>query len=157
MAQLFVGQTGLLRAEEQCDAATVCELAADAGRGLSKLMQRMLEHSLTHGGGAQHERAVGDSFGDARELRRAFEHARGIDGGLGRGKRNRKWIGDAQAGKAEVVHGAGHGADVGGVARADEHDGKAVLLFGIHKAYVTGAAEKRNGRSISPGRPLACL
>ncbi len=34
-------------------------------------------------------------------------------------------VDDAEVGEAEVLHGAGGGADVGGIARADEDDGEA--------------------------------
>jgi len=85
-----------------------------------------LEVALADGGGAGDEGAVGDGLGDGRELSGGGEDGGGVDGGAGGFERDGILVDDAEVGEAEVVHGAGDGADVLRVAGADEDDGDAV-------------------------------
>ena len=98
----------------------------------------MLEDALADSGGAEDQGAVGDGVGDGLVLGGVLEDARRIDCGLGRCEWDGVLVDNAQLGVAEVVHGAGDGADVGGVACADEHDDDAILILLLHVSIVMG-------------------
>ena len=62
------------------------------------------------------------------ELAGVLEDGGGVHGGFGRGEGDGEVVDDAEVGEAEVVHGAGYGADVRGIAGANEDDGDAILI-----------------------------
>ena len=82
----------------------------------------MAQVAFADGGGANDEVAVGDGFGDGGADGRGVEDGGGIDGGARAFERHGEVVDDAEVGEAEVMHRPGDGADVIGVARADEDD-----------------------------------
>ena len=85
----------------------------------------MLEVALTDGSGAEDKGAVGYGFGDGGRGDGCGEHLGGIDRRFRRFERYGKVVDDAEVAKAEVVHRAGHGSNIGRVTGADENDADA--------------------------------
>ncbi len=71
-----------------------------------------MQFAAAGGGGADYERAVGDSFGYGAELLRAGEDWRGAYCGTRFAIGGIVGIYEAQVGAAEIAHGAGGGADI---------------------------------------------
>src|SRR6266850_2527327 len=69
MAEIFVGEAALFRAEQKGDAAGNKALA-DQRRGVFEAFDRVLRVAAANGGGADDESAVRDGFGESLELRR---------------------------------------------------------------------------------------
>ena len=84
-AELVVREAGFFRAEQQGDAGfrRAGEFRVDDGNGFRKGKQRVAEFALPDGGGAEHERAVGDGFGEVSVRGGGGEYARGVNGGAG--------------------------------------------------------------------------
>ena len=117
----------------------------DPWRGFGQVEQLVVELALADGGGADDESAVGDGLGDRGKGARGGHHLGGVDGGLRSLKRWEEFIDHAEGAEAEVVHGAGDGADVGRVARADEDDGDAgQLRIGEHASPIVGTRFREN-------------
>ena len=76
--------------------------------------------------------------GEGEVLGGGREDGGGVDGGLGGGEGDGELVDDAEIFVAEVVHGAGDGADVLRVAGADEHDDDAILFGGEHGEILPG-------------------
>ena len=98
---------------------------------------------------------VGDGLGEGGMGGGGGEDGAGVDGGAGGGDWLEVVADGAEVGEAEVVHGAGDGADVGRVAGADEDDGQACsLVCGQHGTILRrGAcgvrlARVRRGRGV---------
>jgi hypothetical protein len=88
----------------------------------------VLRVAAAHGGGADDESAVRDSFGETLELFGAGEKRRGTHGRACFTKSQFVGIDDTKMEEAEVAHGAGGGADVERIARVDEDDAQVVEL-----------------------------
>lgn len=88
---------------------------------------------MASGGGADDERAIGNSIGNAVELFCGGEDVGGVDGGTSFAKRRLKRVYQAEAGEAKVAHRACSSADVKRVAGGDKHDGKAIELGGVRQ------------------------
>jgi len=88
----------------------------------------VLRIAAAHGGGADDERAVRDSFGNRLELFGAGEKRRGAHSGACFTKGQFVWIHDAKMEEAEVAHGAGGGANIERIARVDEDDAQVIEL-----------------------------
>jgi len=123
----------------------VLELGEDAGRGLLEGEDGAMEVAFSDGGGAGDEGAVGDGLGKGREASGLLHDGGGAYGGfgglgvfdLGGLEGGGVVVDDAEVGEAEVLHGAGGGADVAGVAGADEDDSKAgAICCGEHESIV---------------------
>ncbi len=89
-------------------------------------MQRVLQGAVTHGRGADDERAIGHGFGDGGEFFRRGEDLGGADGRAGVAKGRGEGIDHAQASETEIAHGARGGANVERVARGYQNDAQAV-------------------------------
>jgi len=94
----------------------------------------LFELAGADGGGGEDEGAVGDGGGEGvvaagglhdvlGGYRGRVVELQGLE--LGGFEGGGEIVDDAEVGEAEVLHGAGGGADVGGVACADEDDGEA--------------------------------
>jgi hypothetical protein len=146
VAELFVGEAGFFGAEEQSHfgGRIGLESLMDEAVCVSEGVERVLEDAVADGGSSEDQSAVGDGFGDGGGLGGGLEDAGGVDGGLFSGQRgfegDGKVVDDAEVGEAEVVHGAGDGADVRGIAGADEDDVEAGLLLGEHEDMVRATA-----------------
>ena len=114
----------------------------------------MLELALADGGGGDDEGAVGDGGGEG-VVATGVGHdvLRGYGGWvvelqgfqLGGFEGGGEVVDDAEVGEAEVLHGAGGGSDVGGVAGAYEDDGEAGAGGGgEHKAECRGWRVERS-------------
>jgi hypothetical protein len=82
------------------------------------------------GGGSDDERAVCDGFAERLELFCPGEQRRGADRGPRLAKRQLIGVHHAKMEESEIAHGTRSGADVEGIARADEYDAQAVD-FGV--------------------------
>jgi hypothetical protein len=139
VAELVVREAGLFGAEEQGD--LFCWVLGESSRdgliGFGEHLKGMLEDALAYGGGAEDESAVGDGFGYGGKFDGGGEDAGGVDRSPFRSQRRleRDWefVDDAEVGEAEIVDGAGGGADVGRIAGADEDYDDAILVFGEHR------------------------
>ncbi len=127
MAEVFIGEAALFRAEQKGDAAPD-EALADKGSGLLEALDGVLQFAGADGSGSDDEGAVGDGFGEGLEFLRAGEKRRGSDGGTGFAESYFVGVYNAEVEEAEVAHGAGGGSDVEGIARVDEDDAEAVEL-----------------------------
>ena len=136
MAEFFVAEAGFFGAEEQCDAGFGvgrCEFSAEHVADFGEGVKGMLFAAEADCGGADDEGAIGDGLGDFCELAGGFEDGGGVDGRAGPFEGDGVFIDQAQVAKAEVIHGAGDGADVVGVASADEHHAEpAEFVFAEH-------------------------
>jgi len=104
-----------------------------------------MEVAFADGGGAGDEGAVGDGFGEGGEPAGLLHDGGGAHGGFGGlgvfdlsgFEGGGVVVDDAEVGEAEVLHGAGGGTDVAGVAGADEDDGEAgAICCGEHGSIV---------------------
>ena len=145
VAEVRVRQPALFRAEKQRDPAGCgCQPLANQARAGFKALQRMLQRALADRGGAHDQRAIRDGFGHRCVLFRPREHLGRADGRTRVAKRRRVRVHDAQAGKAEIAHGARGRADVERVARGDKNDAQAIGLRGCSQErlfYATGGGE----------------
>src|SRR5271170_3081197 len=141
VAQVFVGQAGFFRAEEERDercfsasSALACEALQNDARARLECAQLMMQLAAAGGCGADYERAVGDGFRYRAELFRAGEHRRGSYCRTRFAIRGVVGIYQAQMRAAEIAHGAGGGADIQRIARRDQHDAEIVHEGrGIHE------------------------
>jgi hypothetical protein len=114
--------------------AWAAQLREQPGCGLGQGKQLVVQMALAHRGGAHHQRAVGDRVGHAGAAEGGGHYGGRVDRGPGLLQGHGIVVDDAQAAESEVVHGAGHGADVAGVARADQNYADTVELgFGEHR------------------------
>lgn len=91
----------------------------------------MLEFPVFGRGGADHERAVSDGFGDGREFFGVLEKVGSADCAHGLPKSWREGIDDAQLRYSEIAHGAGRRTDIERVTGGDEHHAQTVeIAFG---------------------------
>ena len=81
-------------------------------------LERMLQFAMPDGGGADHQRAVGNGVGHALVLLGVGQHLRRADGGARLAKSDLVGIHHPQVEKAEVAHGARRRTDVERIARA---------------------------------------
>jgi hypothetical protein len=125
MAEVFVGEAALFRAEQEGDMACRKALANEA-RALFEAFDPVLQFARADGGGSDDERAVCNSFGETLVFFSAREQGRSSDGGTRFAERQVVGVHDAEVEKAEVAHSAGGGADVEGIARVDEDDAQTV-------------------------------
>ncbi len=119
VAEIFVGQAGFFRAEEERDAiffgacgVLAREVPQKDGRGGFEGAELMMKFAAACGGGADDEGAIGYGFGDGGELLGVCENWGGTDGGNCFAVGGIVGIHEAQMGAAEIAHGAGGGADV---------------------------------------------
>ena len=119
VAEIFVGQAGFFGAEEERDAICFCACGAFAREALQndaragfEGAELMMQFAAAGGGGADYERAIGDSFGYGAELLRAGEDWRGSYCGTRFAIGGVVGIYQAEMRAAEIAHGAGGGADV---------------------------------------------
>ena len=129
MAEVFIGEATLLRAEKQGNKAAG-RMLAQMTRGLVEPADRVLQLPKSYGGGPNNKRAILDGFSDGLELFGFGEQRRGADGGTGLAKSQIVGVHDAKMEKAKVAHGARGGADVERVARGHKHHPQPVG-FGI--------------------------
>ena len=120
----------------------------DERGGFGQGVEGMVELAGADSGGAEDEGAVGDGGGEGGVFGGRGEDGGGVDGGflggLGVGvfcqecssERGTEIVDDAEVREAEVVHGAGDGTDVGGVAGANEDDDDAGTVLGEHELMV---------------------
>ena len=133
VAEIFVGQAGFFRAEEERDAicfsacgAFACEALKNYARAGFERAELMMQFAAAGGGGADYERAVGDSFGYCAELLGTGEDWGGTYCGTRFAIRGVVGIYQAQMGAAEIAHGAGGGADIQRIARGYQDDAEIV-------------------------------
>jgi len=120
----------------------------DEGGDLLEGEEGLFDFALADGGGGDDEGAVGDGGGEGVVAAGvAHDFACGYGGWvvglqgieLGGFEGGREVVDDAEVGEAEVLHGAGCGTDVGGVARAYENDGEVgARCGGEHKREFRG-------------------
>jgi hypothetical protein len=128
VAEVFVGEADFFRTEEKSDASGE-EFAADEADSGLEAAKRMLQGAAADGGGADHERAIGDGIGDALEFFGVGEKLGCADGGAGFAEGEFVRVDDAELGEAEVAHGASDGADVKGISRGDQDDAEIAELW----------------------------
>jgi len=151
---VLVGEAGLFGAEEEgyagwsgfvCWSCGLLQLGEDAGGGLLEGEDGAMEVAFADGGGAGDEGAVGDGFGKGGEAAGLLHDGGCAYGGfgglgvfdLGGLEGGGVVVDDAEVCEAEVLHGAGGGADVAGVAGAYEDDGEAgAICCGEHESIV---------------------
>ncbi len=123
MAELFVGEAGLLGAEEQGDARVgVGKLCVDARRGFGKTKEGMTEVAFADRGCSEHQRTPEERVRERKGDNCVSKDLCGVDGGARCGKGYVVLAHEMQIEEAEVVHGASDCADVVGVAGTDEDD-----------------------------------
>ena len=127
--EVVIGEADLFGSEEDGDFGTGAEAGPDDWGGGFKGRDRLQQIALGTGG-ADDEGAVGDGLGQVLELLRCREDRLSVDGGLRLLKGDGVRMHDAQAGKAEVGHGASGRADVERVAAVDQDDVQAILFRG---------------------------
>lgn len=82
----------------------------------------MLNLTVAERGGADDERAVGDSFGEGGEFFGLLHDGGGADGGAGFAESEVVGLDDTEVEESEVAHGASGGAEVEWVAGADQNN-----------------------------------
>ena len=130
VAEVVIGEADFFRSEEEGDFGTGAEAFAHEGGGGFEAIERLLRRALAAAGGANDEITVGDGVGYMLEFLRCGEDGFGVDGGLCLAKRGIVGADDAQMRESKVGHSAGGGADVEGIAAADEDDAEAALFLG---------------------------
>ena len=135
MAQVFVGQTALLRTEHQSDVAR-WQTAADELRTFFEPVERVLQFAVIARGGSHHQRAVGHGFSHAAVLFRTLENHRGTDGGTRLAKRRFVRIHHPQLEKPKVAHGPGSRTNVEQIARGHEHNAQTAGFSGSVQACI---------------------
>ena len=168
MAQVVVGEAGFFGAEEDGGAAGLgllfrrstidlwgaralvprLQSLQNTWGGLLEGLYGAIEIAFADGGGADDETAVGDGFRKGGEAA-SLLHDRGCANSGLRDLRVFKLGGfegggivvdDAEVGEAEVLHGAGGGADVAGVTGSDEDYGEAGTCSGGEHGSILGEA-----------------
>src|SRR5438067_9456444 len=130
-AELVVGETGLLRAEEESDpAAGLREFGANARGSLVERDELVADLALADGGSADDEGAVGNGFGEGGVAGGGGEDGPSVNGGPRGLEGHGKLIHDAQRGEAEAGHGTRDRPDVRRVAGADEDNGDLCFFRG---------------------------
>src|SRR6266850_1646144 len=127
MAEIFVGEAALFRAEQKGDAAGNKALA-DQRRGVFEAFDRMLRVAAANGGGADDEVAVRDGFGESLELFGAGEKRRGAHSRACFTESQFVGVYDAKMKEAEVAYGTSGSADVERIARVDKDDAQVIEL-----------------------------
>ena len=127
MAEVFVGEAALFRAEQKGDAAGNKALA-DQRRGVFEAFDRVLRIAATNGGGADDEVAVRDGFGESLELFGAGEKRRSAHSRACFTESQFVGVYDAKMKEAEVANGTSGSADVERIARVDEDDAQVIEL-----------------------------
>jgi hypothetical protein len=119
VAEIFVGQAGFFRAEEERDAgfffatsALACEALQNHARGGFERAELMMQFAASGGCGADYQGAIGDSFRYGAELLGAGENRRGAYCGTRFAISGVVGIHETEVRAAEIAHGAGGGADV---------------------------------------------
>ena len=97
-----------------------------------KASDGMLQLAEANGGGSDDEGAVCDGFAERLELFCPGEQRRGADRGTRLAKCQLIRVHHAKMEESEVAHRPGGGADVEGIAWADEYDAQAVE-FGMER------------------------
>jgi hypothetical protein len=152
VGELVVGEAGFFGAEEESDAVLrgrrgwgCVQGLKDEGGGLLEGENGVLELALADGGGGDDEGAVGDGGGEgvvaAGGVQDVLRGYSGLGLQLGGFKRGGEVVDDAEVGEAEVLHGASRGADVGGIACADEDDGEAGASRGGEHLLIVVSSE----------------
>ncbi len=94
---------------------------------------------MTHGGGSDHQAAVGHGIGHGIELFGAGQDVRGAHGGTSTLKRYVVWIYYPQVVKSKIAHRPGCGANIERIACVHQDDaqviefdrkGQAILFYG---------------------------
>jgi hypothetical protein len=161
VAQIFVGQAGFFRAEQERDAIFFTASGALARKTLQndarasfERAQRMMQFAAAGGCGADYQRAIRDRFRNGAELFGARENRRSAYGRTRFAICGVVGIHQAQMRAAEIAHGASGGANIQRIARRDEDDAKIVqegrriherLFYGMTRC----ANESGRGRRTS--------
>jgi len=142
--EILAREAVFFRAEDEGDAACAGQLLCNDGSERGQGDDRLLGLAAVDRAGAEHERRCCDGLGKGRGEPRRGEQKLGVDGRAGGAPGGVVGVDDGQSREAEVGAGAGRGADVERVARADENDvERGVLLFGGQENIV-----ERGGRSV---------
>lgn len=147
VAQIVVRQAKFLRAEKQRHAAGA-EAAPDLAGALLDAAHRMVQMAVAHGCGPDDQRAVAHSRCDGIVLLGAGEKGRGAHGGARFAKASFVRMHHAQAGKAEIAHGAGGRSDIERVARGYEHHAEAIA-FGCGEQGTMILMQQRRSRAAN--------
>jgi len=148
VAELVVGEAGFFRAEEQGYAGLGVFGGIKGGEedwgGLLEGEDGTGKVAVADGCGGGDEGAIRDGFGEGGEAAGLLHDGGGGDGGfgselggfeLGGFEGGGVVVDDAEVVEAEVLHGAGGGADVAGVAGADQDDGEAGACGGEEHGF----------------------
>ena len=110
VAEVFVRKTTLLRTKKQSNTAAGKLLAKKTGC-LIETAGRVLQLTLSNGGGSDNECAIGDGFRDGFEFCGLREKRLGADSGTRFAKSQLIRIDNAKVEEAEIAHGASGCAD----------------------------------------------
>ena len=129
VAEVFIREPALLRAEEQGDTVS-SEMLAEVMRGLIEAAHRVLQLTKAYGCGPYNESAIFDGFSKRLKLLGFGKQGRSADRGARLAKSEFVGVHDTKVEEAKVAHRAGGGTDVERIARGNEHDSQAIG-FGI--------------------------
>ena len=129
VAEIVVGEAEFFAAEEERDGRGG-QRAQHQPRAVFQAADGVLQLAVAYAGGAHHQAAIGDGFGEAGEFLGLLQQRGGAHGGAGFAEGHIVWIDHAQAREAEVGHGAGGGADVERVARRNQYHAQIVFPVG---------------------------
>lgn len=144
VAEILVGQAGLLRTEEDGYAGTGAEMLPDGFRTGCERLERFLEMAAAAVGGADNEGEVRNRGSYIFEALSGQQDGLGVDGGPRFAER---WIpgpNDAQMQRSKVGHGASGCADVERVARTDEDNSETIEF---RRGKHVGQSQDRTGLS----------
>ena len=82
----------------------------------------MLQYTRSDGRSADHQRAIGDGFGDGRIFARLLQNGVRFHGRAGFAESDIVRIHQTKFGEAEIAHGAGGGSDIQRIARGNQDD-----------------------------------
>ena len=154
VAEVFVRKTTLLRTKKQSNTAAGKLLAKKTGC-LIETAGRVLQLTLSNGGGSDNECAIGDGFRDGFEFCGLREKRLGADSGTRFAKSQLIRIDNAKVEEAEIAHGASGCADVERIARSHKNDTQAVgISVGEHGDEFTAGRKHESARrraACAPG------
>ena len=128
MTEIGIGKSALLRTEQQSNTAAgrAAQMFADHRRPGIQGVKRMLEFTMTPGGGPNDKSAIGDSAGNRLMFLRVGEKFRRANSRTRFAKRQIIWIDHAQIAEAEIAHGARRRANIERIARGYQDHAQAV-------------------------------
>ena len=85
---------------------------------------------MAAGGRPDHERTVGNGFGDRPKFLGRSQDRLGVDGRPRLAKGNIVWMDDSQPDTTEVGHGTGSGSNIKRIAAPDQYDTEAIEFCG---------------------------